>query len=198
MHWKRRRPRWPYWVALGGLFLLTLAAPWSWHRTRSARLRAAADAKSHAPEAAPAPPKKPAKPLALLHPTVPPLAAPTAPEPELSGPMVFADDYVAVDEPLVEQKETEQEVAAAEPFSLRAKNRSVLIKNTAPPAAPSIFTKQSLTKVRDAILAMVEQARQAQAAQAAGAAAVDSRPTVRSRSPARCASSSRASTIAWR
>ena len=52
MHWKRRRPRWPYWVALGGLFLLTLAAPWSWHRTRSARLRAAADAKSHAPEAA--------------------------------------------------------------------------------------------------------------------------------------------------
>ncbi|MBA4107756.1 MAG: hypothetical protein C0485_18640 [Pirellula sp.] len=151
--------------------MLTLAAPWSWHRTRSARLRAAADAKSHAPEAAPAPPKKPAKPLALLYPTVPPLAAPTAPEPELSGPMVFADDYVAVDEPLVEQKETAQEVAAAEPFSLRAKNRSVLIKNTAPPAAPSIFTKQSLTKVRDAILVMVEQARQAQAAQTEAAAA---------------------------
>jgi hypothetical protein len=162
MDWKRRRPRWPYWVALGGLFLLTLAAPWSWHRTRSARLRAAADAKSHAPEGASAASKKPAKPLALLHPTVPPLAAPTAPEPQLSGPMVFADDYVAVDEPLVEQKETEQDVAAAEPFSLRAKNRSVLIKNTAPAAAPSIFTKQSLTKVRDAILAMVEQARQAQ------------------------------------
>ena len=165
MHWKRRRPRWPYWVALGGLFLLTLAAPWAWHRTRTAKLRAAADAKAPAPAAAPAPPKKPAKPPAPLYPTVPALAAPTAPEPEISGPMVFADDYVAVDEPLVEQKVTEQEVAAAEPFSLRARNRSVLVKNTAPAPAPSIFTKESLTKVRDAILAAVEQARQAQAAQ---------------------------------
>lgn len=165
MHWKRRRPRWPYWVALGGLFLLTLAAPWSWHRTRTARLRAAAEGKSHAPTEAPAAPQKPAKSPASLYPTVPPLAAPTAPEPELSGPMVFADDYVAVDEPLVEQKETQQEVAAVEPFSLRAKNRSVLIKNAAPPAAPTIFNKQSLVKVRDAILAMVEQARHAQAVQ---------------------------------
>ena len=169
MHWKRRRPRWPYWVALGGLFLLTLAAPWSWHRTRTARLRSAADAKAPAPAAAPAPPKKPAKPVAPLYPTVPALAAPTAPEPELSGPMVFADDYVAVDEPLVEQKVTEQEVAAAEPFSLRSKNRSVLVKNTAPAPAPSIFTKESLAKVRDAIVAVVEQARQAQAAQAEAA-----------------------------
>ena len=170
IHWKRRRLRWPYWVALGGLFLLTLAAPWSWHRTRTARLRAAADAKAPAPAAAPAPPKKPAKPAAI-YPTVPALAAPTAPEPELSGPMVFADDYVAVDEPLVEQKVTEQEVAAAEPFSLRAKSRSVLVKNAAPAPAPSIFTKESLTKVRDAIVAAVEQARQAQVAQAEAVAA---------------------------
>lgn len=168
IHWKRRRPRWPYWGALGGLFLLTLAAPWSWHRTRGARLRVVADANppAAAPAAAPVAPKPPAKPVVPLHPTVPPLAAPTAPEPELSGPMVFADDYdyVAVDEPLVEQRPSEQEVAATEPFSLRAKNRSVLVKSAAPAAAPTIFTQQSLTNVRDAIVAMVDQVRRAQAA----------------------------------
>ena len=178
MQWKRRRQRWPYLTALGCLFLLTLAAPWAWRRTRTPDARAAAKpktlAKAEAP--APAPPKQPAKPAVSLHPTVPALAAPTAPEPELSGPMVFADDYVAVDEPLVEQKVTEQEIAATEPFSIRSRNKSVLVRSAAPAAAPSLFTKESLTKVRDAILAAVEQARQAQASQAAAAAAPVEQP----------------------
>lgn len=172
MQWKRRRPRWPYLVALGCLFLLTLLAPWSWHRGRAARLRAAAEPETFAKSDVPAPPKKPAKPVAPIYPTVPELAAPSAPEPELSGPMVFADDYdyVAVDEPLVETRVSEAEVAAAEPFSLRGKNKSILTRNGAP-AATAIFSEQSLVKVRDAILAMVDQARQAQAQQAQAAPA---------------------------
>ncbi len=172
MQWKRRRPRWPYLVALGSLFLLTLLAPWLWHRGRAARLRAAAEPETLANSDVAAPPKKPAKPVAPIYPTVPELAAPSAPEPELSGPMVFADDYdyVAVDEPLVETRASDAEVAAADPFSLRGKNQSILTRSGAP-AATTIFSEQSLVKVRDAILTMVEQARQAQAQQAQAAAA---------------------------
>jgi hypothetical protein len=165
MQWKRRRSRWPFLTILGCLFMMTLAAPWAWRRTGAPELGEPDDATllGEGDAVAPPKPKLPAGPALSLAPSVPPLAAPTAPEAQLSGPMVFADDYVAIDEPLVERQVSDEEIAATEPFSLRARNKSVLIRNAAPAPAPSIFTKESLTKVRNAILAVVEQARQAQA-----------------------------------
>lgn len=183
MHWKRRRPRWPYLAALGCLFLLTLAAPWSWRHSRTARLRAENEPKSPTRyDLAPPADRAPRlsvhgpKPAPALYPTVPPLAAPSAPEPELSGPMVFADDYFAVDEPLVETVDS-RTPAEENAQAFGRSDRSLIVRSGAAPSAaatPPLFTKQSLVKVRDALTAMVEQARQAHAARTAPTAVAGS------------------------
>jgi hypothetical protein len=104
-------------------------------------------------------------------PSLPPIDM-TGGEPTLSGPMVLADDYVAVDEPLVEPSPSTDGDAAetapspvAEGFVLKPPGRSVLVQNIeAPKATAPLFTVESLAKVRDALAAMAERARQLQAA----------------------------------
>jgi hypothetical protein len=192
MHWKRRQPKWPYLVGLVCLFFITVAAPWSWQQQPTEK-----DELEHfgfedsAPDAAAPAVESAAKPKFVRPaPALPPLAAPTAPEPSLAGPMVIADDYVAVDEPLAMFEEpafeestpveTPAEEAAAEPagnpiadnLTLRPPSRSVLVRNVAPPesVARPVFTAESLAKVRNAISFALTQIREAEAAAEAAAA----------------------------
>jgi hypothetical protein len=211
MHWKRRQPKWPYLVSLVCLFIITVAAPWSWQlgHIEHEEFDAAAPSADVAEEAAPPP-----APLAAEAPTfvaprpaLPPLAAPTAPEPSLAAPMVIADDYVAVDEPLeifdepeppvalAPQQTSDSQSAAVEPslapatepeapeLSLLPVGRSVLVRNVAPPVAAvrNVFNVQSLAKVRDALTSALVQLREAEARAAAEAQAAP-RVTVSSES----------------
>jgi len=169
MHWNPRRPKWPYLVALVCLFGLTLLAPASWQRSAALRnqlglggeefaeeepLSSAADARSA--EEPPAAALEPMFPEPA--PSLPPIDM-TGGEPTISGPMVLADDYVAVDEPLVESSPS-TDGAPAEAASSPVAEGFVLKPPT--PASP-LFTVESLTKVRDALAAIAERARQLQA-----------------------------------
>lgn len=195
MHWKRRRPKWPFLAALVCLFAVTLVAPWSWRQARSKR---AESARLSATDATQAPilvaahqPSQPAETWTLA-PALPPLAVPGGAEPTLAAPMVIADDYVAVEEPLPAleapllpaaepQPPAATELVATTPtvegsLPLAPPSRSVVVRNVPapPPAAPSMFSVASLAKVREAItqaMEAVEQTRQAEASALATAAA---------------------------
>ncbi len=187
MHWKRRRPKWPYVVALGCLFALTFVAPWAWRRNRAerpkvekSRREVAAQGSSHAPASVEAASKTAMTPE--LAPALPPLVAGEG-EPQLAGPMVESDDYVAVDEPLVEMPAAEATAAhgpelmsstsmpaptpapALEGPSLEPRSKSVLVRDAPAPKAtlPRAFTAESMAKVRDALMSVVAKARQARA-----------------------------------
>jgi hypothetical protein len=179
MPWKRRQPTWPYLVALGGLFLVTLAAP-SWWQRRHAhaptiRPRGPMDrgaAASADPWQTPAP-----APQQNEQPTLPPLAgiearprfenpiasapAPIA-APALTEAVVESNDYVVVDEPLVDTIVSGIVASKADPAPTGA--HSVLVAPVAPPVAPlrPAISTQALLRTRDALLALVEQARQYQ------------------------------------
>jgi hypothetical protein len=93
--------------------------------------------------------------------------------------MVQSDDYVAVDEPLVEMPVAEAVIAhgaetmssqvaatpAAEGGALRPPAKSVLVRDVPAPKAtlPPAITAESLAKVRAALLSVVEKAREARA-----------------------------------
>ncbi|MBA3480382.1 MAG: hypothetical protein H0T51_01075, partial [Pirellulales bacterium] len=190
MHWKRRQPKWPFLVSLVCLFVITLVAPWSWQHPRAGLSDLDS---SPAPDAANV---KSTEPTETPMPGLPPLAGPSAPEPSLAAPMVIADDYVAVDEPLTVFTEPAAPIAPAtiEPpvanaeataapiadgLSLRPPSRSVLIRNVAAPAstARSMFSVESLVKVRDALTQALEHARQAEAQAAPASAVAENSPT---------------------
>jgi hypothetical protein len=167
-------------VALGGLFALTLIAPWAWQRLR------APHAEQQTAEAATS--KGVERPISAedmraawrLPPQfAPDLAAPPPAEPTIVA-AVMADDYVAVDEPLLIEPQADEpqadpvlptlnsaapvEVAAAgslEPFRLNPIARSVLVGKIPAPTLPRRqFSIDSLLKLRDSLAAIVEQARQ--------------------------------------
>lgn len=182
MHWKRRQPKWPFLVSLACLFVITLVAPRSWQHPRPALGdldRATSPHVAIEKQAAPAP-------------ALPPLVGPNAAEPSLAEPMVIADDYVAVDEPLTVFEEPIESAApglqapvaedtsnpVAEGVALRPPSRSVLIRNAAAPAIAtrSAFSVESLVKVRDALSQAIEHVRQAEAHAAAAGNVAASQP----------------------
>ena len=168
MHWKPRRPKWPYLVALCCLFALTLVAPRSWQGW--GRVSPRAGARTAWPETAPGAGRtmpRISDSAVVPAPILPPVVEPEAPEPTLAGPVVAADDYVAVDEPLVEPTADESPPSpevdpAADSSTLRPSGRSVLVRNVPAPAAPAHppLSVEKLLQARDALLALVEQARQ--------------------------------------
>lgn len=194
IEWSRRRSKWPIWAAIGCLFVLTLLAPRAWQRAQQAEKDAARarrqtqlasdEARSnskHEPALSfyAAPPAAMPE-LAAPVPSLPPLAPAPSKTPAYAGPMAFADDYVVVDDlpcevtPTAEADELtiEQSVvdpagaALAESFTLRPPVQSVLVRNTPAPKAdaqPVVYV-ESLIKVRDALAAIVEEAKQRQAA----------------------------------
>jgi hypothetical protein len=180
MHWKRRQPKWPYLVSLVCLFVLTIAAPWSWqHQSAPTREPEQAEPSRLPSLAAPQRPTAPTPSLALSAPALPPLAAPTAPEPSLAGPMVIADDYVAIDEPLslpadsddagIDASDaavvTSPQDATSDELALRPARRSVLVPNTpAPPLARVGISVESLVKVRDVLTSALLQLQQVELA----------------------------------
>jgi hypothetical protein len=129
----------------------------------------------------------------------PPLAAPV-----LAGAVVESNDYVVVDEPLVEPAATAHDAlalnppqsladpepasndappsAVAESFALRPHDRSVVVRNVPAPAAPPrpAISLDSLVRVRDALVTFVSQAREQQLAAAAAATAAPMRVMVES------------------
>ena len=141
-------------------------------------------------------------------PTPAPLAA-TA----LDGAVVESDDYVVVDEPLVEPAsrvgaarsgdarnrsgaaaDGAPPSAVAESFALRPADRSVLVRNVPAPAAPA--------RAGDHDRIVGARARRAGRARGAGPSASGrcrgAASPAGARAERRCASSSRAKTIAWR
>ena len=177
MHWKRRQPKWPYMVALACLFALTLVAPRSWQRLREAPQVDAASRESQSQSHAvnDATRRETAAPVLVL----PPVAEPILAEPTLAEPVVEADDYIVVDDPPaapappietvlptpeVEENPSEAASAATDGFQLRPSGRSVLVRNAAAPPTPAFpaFRVESLIEIRDALVAIVEQARQRQ------------------------------------
>jgi hypothetical protein len=199
MHWTRRRPKWPYSVALGLLLTLTFIAPWAWRHSRAAKPKAPPGPSPHVvkkslPSAATGDKARATEAAAFeAAPALPPLAA--GREPMLAGPMVEADDYVAVDEPLMPSPLTPMASATKESCMHRpaspapeelaqepvdeppGPNASV-----APtPSLPTAFTVESLAKVRQAIMAAVEQAREAHA-QATSQQAITATPIAASSS----------------
>ncbi|RIK80851.1 MAG: hypothetical protein DCC67_08855 [Planctomycetota bacterium] len=166
---------------------MTLIAPRAWrradaHRSTARRAAPKLDSPAHVPHADAhrldlrlAPPTV-APEAAVEVPTLPPLAvAPlTAGDPP---PMVLADDYVVVDEPLVEVAAAIEPTAAdpaaehvppaeVEAVALRPPAQSVLVRRAAAPpvAERPLFNVDVLVQVRDALLAVVAEAPQRQAA----------------------------------
>lgn len=166
MHWKRRQATWPYLVALGGLFVLTVAAPTWWRRHRvqhiahqPQRVERAEKASWSRPEpvlATAAADRAPAlPPLAVQKPRFdePIYGEPQLTAPSLAGAVVESDDYVVVDEPLVvaapvadvelpmpEVDPVEADIppsAVAESFAVRPGDRSVVVRDVPAPEAPS-------------------------------------------------------------
>jgi hypothetical protein len=160
MDWKRRRPRWPYAVALGWLFALTLVAPWAWQRLRGPQA-VSPIAPAETPEAAALQAVDPV----VVAPQLPPLAVPDLAESlpveaTIAEPAVAADDYVAVNEPLLVEPQLNgppsaeprvepvlptladvatidsQSAESLAPFRLNPTARSVLVDRVAAPAAP--------------------------------------------------------------
>jgi hypothetical protein len=169
------------------LFALTFVAPWAWRRNRAERPklekpRREVAAKGTSRSAAPTEAAAKTASMPELPPALPPLAA-GAGEARLTGPMVQSDDYVAVDEPLVQMPPAEATVAhgpelmssaampaamssaAAEGPELQPRTKSVLVRDAPAPKAtlPPAFTAESLAKVRGALMSVVEKAREAHA-----------------------------------
>jgi hypothetical protein len=180
-------------AALCILFALTIVAPQSWQRRHvaptdgdAARGPATLDDGIRG-DVARRDWRQPAKPeLVEPAPALPPLAgfgpalpAPTFADPELvepapTGPTVAPDDYLAVDEPLVEpagdvvlptpETTTDAEAppsAVAESFAQRPGGRSVLVRNVPAPDAPTrpAVSVETLVRARDAVVAWVHKAR---------------------------------------
>jgi hypothetical protein len=196
MTWKRRQPTWPYVVTVACLFALTLAAPAWWHRHQRSQATADAPQTAGIPRSAstivhpwPVPASAP-----QLAPALPPLAAgapglddpmPTSGEPQiaapsLAGPVVESNDYVVVDEPLVEPTATldadmpmpddegpafdAPPSAVAESFAARPGGRSVVVRSVTSPAAPATPTRpaiaiESLVRVRDGLMTLLGEAQ---------------------------------------
>jgi len=199
MSWQRRRPSWPYLAILCLLFALALLAPESWRRRHDGGVEdpvvawsvedppAAADATVEIELAEPAPALPP---LVFSGPRIgpPTFAGPEFAEPAPTGPAVASDDYVAVDDPLVEPTPLVDDPVLSEPPTLAAETppsavaesfagQSVLVAVPAP-AARAPLTVETVVRVRDALLSWMEEARQAQAAVAAAAAARAPRPAL--------------------
>ncbi len=187
-------------VALGGLFMLTLLVPWWGRRDHAERVAfQAVRIARPAPQRAPSTPEPPRSGWAA--PALPPLAGltPEVQQPELadpplaataqSGAVVESDDYVVVDEPLVETTPTVDPAApamvaaveddettpsaVAESFAMRPSGQSVVVRSAPAPVAPerSAASLESLVRVRDALVSLMEQARERQHAAAAEAPA---------------------------
>lgn len=198
MAWKRRRPSWPYLAILCFLFALALLAPESWRRRHDDAIERApiglpAEHAVATDAALPVEPEAAAPALPPLAFTGPRIGPPTFAEPELAepmpaGPAVASDDYVAVDEPLVEPTPLVEDPVTTEPpmpvvesppsavaesFASRPGGRSVLVRNVPAPTTPSRppLTVETVIRVRDALLSWFEEARAAQAAAAAAAPA---------------------------
>jgi hypothetical protein len=186
MPWKRRQPTWPYLAALGGLFLVTLAAPSWWQRRHAHAPTAGARRPVDQGLAAISDPWRmpaPAPQLSEQAPTLPPLAnagarplfseATSEPAqiaaPALTEAVVESNDYVVVDEPLVEPvapatspSDTASMLSKATPGQTGI--RSVLVAPVAAPVAPvrPAISTQTLLRAREVLLELVEQARQYQ------------------------------------
>ncbi|MCC6491899.1 MAG: hypothetical protein IT424_02640 [Pirellulales bacterium] len=190
IQWRRRRSKWPYVAALGCLFALTVAAPRTWHRARPEKREQTAASSIPRPLAAyqradagrtlhfhQAPTKAPE--LAAPIPTLPPLAEASSRTPAYAGPMAVADDYVVVADnegapwphvdpvaaALEEPTADEAASAGATAFSLRPPAQSVLVRHVAPPApaARPLVSVATLIQVRDALAAVVREAKIQQA-----------------------------------
>jgi hypothetical protein len=190
MGWNRRQPRWPLWV-LGCTFALTVSAPTWWSLNRR---EPAVSVESTAAQVAPAPREAPiAPPLAPAAPTLPPLAVErpqldvpmTGPAqlaaPSLEGAVVESDDYVVVDEPLIEPTPVVElpapvaepaivdaaPSAVAESFAQRSVEPIVIAAPAGPipvpaPEPPSVpaFTLTALTRARTALTTLMDEAQQ--------------------------------------
>jgi hypothetical protein len=176
------------------LFALTIVAPQSWQRRHGASPDAGASEAASRDDGlaqsdvlrgdwtkpAKAEPVEPAPALPPLAGFGPALPAPTFADPEFverapTGPTVAPDDYLAVDEPLVEPAgdavlptaETTTDVeappsAVAESFAQRPGGRSVLVRSVPAPDAPTrpAVSVETLVRARDAVLVWMQKVRE--------------------------------------
>jgi hypothetical protein len=186
MSWKRRQSTWPYVVALGCVFALTLAAPswWRHRRDQSAERdaargeRIAAPAAPRAGQSASAPSLPPlarqtsqVRPGLNLDPTVSDEPAQIA-APSLAGAVVDSNeyDYVVVDEPLREASADAVVAAPGAPpaavahsFAQQGAGQSLETSDTPLPAPPApsqpAISVESLVRARDTLLSLLGDAQ---------------------------------------